>query len=527
MQYKKLHCAGIAAAFLAVVCSSAAADRRFVYVDATAPAGGNGSSWATAYNDLRRALEEMPVVVDGTIEYRIAQGRYAPAGPGGDRNALFRSPVSRGAPSLHIVGGFAGLTASHVAARDNLVARTVLTGDLNGDDGPGFSNRSDNSFAVLKLFASKSLYVSGITVTGASSNLESAVTFETYEPAGDSPFAGVSMFDCRIEDNWGRDHGALRLRSDRASVHSCVFRGNASLRGNGGAIRTWAIDPTRTMIVKCEFEQNEAAYGGAIFGPVTIAQCIFVANRADYQGGAVFGNGVVHASLFLNNAAESSGGAIAGSMFELLSNTLVGNSAPTGSALSTFNGGLDIYNSIFWANPAAPGAPALRFIESVDEVVVMACVLDGGKASVESTGVGRAYVEDPITDDPRFIRPQFSPDTSDDWRTWNYRLRFDSPAIARGLWSAWWDLDGQEFRMQAPGLSDIGCYFASSIRCRFDLSSAFGGEVDDEDFAIFLSAYDLTIAPPANPLADFNNDGLVDDADFSLFAAAYDALICP
>ena len=55
--------------------------------------------------------------------------------------------------------------------------------------------------------------------------------------------------------------------------------------------------------------------------------------------------------------------------------------------------------------------------------------------------------------------------------------------------------------------------------------------VDDTDFVIFASAYDmLDCADPNMPAgcpADINGDGMVEDLDFVLFASAYDQLICP
>ncbi len=56
-------------------------------------------------------------------------------------------------------------------------------------------------------------------------------------------------------------------------------------------------------------------------------------------------------------------------------------------------------------------------------------------------------------------------------------------------------------------------------------------QVDDSDFVVFASAYDLLdCASPAMPAAcpaDLNADSVVDDADFVLFSAAYNALVCP
>lgn len=64
--------------------------------------------------------------------------------------------------------------------------------------------------------------------------------------------------------------------------------------------------------------------------------------------------------------------------------------------------------------------------------------------------------------------------------------------------------------------------------CRGDLTC--DGQVDDSDFFLFASSYDiLDCADPSMPSgcpSDLNADGLVDDADFSIFAVSYDSLHC-
>ncbi|MBS0190827.1 MAG: hypothetical protein U0573_02905 [Phycisphaerales bacterium] len=69
----------------------------------------------------------------------------------------------------------------------------------------------------------------------------------------------------------------------------------------------------------------------------------------------------------------------------------------------------------------------------------------------------------------------------------------------------------------------------SAPPCPADLSH--DGYVDDSDFVIFASAYEiLDCADPGMPAgcpADLNHDSAVDDADFVLFAQAYSDLICP
>ncbi len=63
--------------------------------------------------------------------------------------------------------------------------------------------------------------------------------------------------------------------------------------------------------------------------------------------------------------------------------------------------------------------------------------------------------------------------------------------------------------------------------CPGDLNS--NGAVSDDDFAIFVVAYNALLCPdaPADCAGDFNHDGVVDDADFIVFQVGYDNLLCP
>lgn len=72
-------------------------------------------------------------------------------------------------------------------------------------------------------------------------------------------------------------------------------------------------------------------------------------------------------------------------------------------------------------------------------------------------------------------------------------------------------------------------FSTTGLPCPSDLNS--DGLVDDTDFQIFVSAYDLLdcddpLMPSGCP-ADLNGDGLVDDGDFTAFVLAYDQLVCP
>lgn len=79
------------------------------YVDDDAAPGGDGLSWATAYDTIEDALDELPVATPPVTEIRVAQGVYTPDRGTGDRTLSY---IVDGPGGVAIQGGFAGLGRS-------------------------------------------------------------------------------------------------------------------------------------------------------------------------------------------------------------------------------------------------------------------------------------------------------------------------------------------------------------------------------------------------------------------------------
>lgn len=70
-----------------------------------------------------------------------------------------------------IYGGFAGHGAPDPDAHDPRAYVTVLSGDLNGDDQPGFVNRADNCYHVIASNTVGDLFtLDGFTISGGNAN---------------------------------------------------------------------------------------------------------------------------------------------------------------------------------------------------------------------------------------------------------------------------------------------------------------------------------------------------------------------
>ncbi|MHC4603717.1 MAG: S8 family serine peptidase, partial [Planctomycetota bacterium] len=114
-----------------------------VYVDKAATGDETGLSWTDAFKDLKLTME-MIEEVSPIPEIRVAQGTYHPADPNGNRKESFMLNNR-----MVLRGGYAGVQGPNPDARDVQAHQTILSGDLNEDDGPDFLNYQENSFHVV------------------------------------------------------------------------------------------------------------------------------------------------------------------------------------------------------------------------------------------------------------------------------------------------------------------------------------------------------------------------------------------
>ncbi|MBN2271397.1 MAG: hypothetical protein JXN61_12330, partial [Sedimentisphaerales bacterium] len=275
-----------------------------IYVDKKAAGAADGTSWANAFTDLQAGIEaaELTILSGYYCEIHVAQGVYTPAPPNGDRTTSFTLTED-----ISIKGGYAGVTGGDPNERDIKNYRTILSGDLNGNDAgevdPFNPTRSDNSYHVISAGdwyiydTDEDICIDGVTITGGNAN-------------------GIGMHS---------EGGAIATFIDYDLVSNCLVTGNCALT-NGGAVSIGATGEffVHPMLVNCEFENNYAVQrGGAIsmiaydnmIRSAVIDNCSFDDNRSK-RGGAIYnaaGNSEcypeVYGSTFAGNSAEY-GGAI-------------------------------------------------------------------------------------------------------------------------------------------------------------------------------------------------------------------------
>ncbi|MHC5029005.1 MAG: right-handed parallel beta-helix repeat-containing protein, partial [Planctomycetota bacterium] len=320
-----------------------------------------------------------------------------------DRNES--EPLGSGDPTatfqlldgVELLGGFAGVMPNP-DARDIALYETILSGDLLGDDEPGFVNNADNAwhvvtgsgtdptavlegFTITSGFANGTSYPDGtdgfgggmLTIGGSptvrsctfrwnrafdagggmanisgSSPVVTACVFE-HNQDDDSETGGgggivnalgseARILACSFSDNVGSMGGGVyNYQVDHVVVDGCTFESNVS-RSDGGGLET--IYSTAVTVTNCFFEGNEATWGAGVgcydSGTMTMTNCRMIRNSAQHGGGV---------------AIQLSAATIANCLF-------LGNTATTyGGGLHTWTGGHPtVVNSTFHGNTGADGA---------------------------------------------------------------------------------------------------------------------------------------------------------------------------
>lgn len=249
-----------------------------VHVKADAPAGGDGATWATAYTDLQDALADAAVPGSLVTQIWVATGTYRPDRETGDRSATFQLR------NVAMLGGFAG-DETTLSQRAGLVDSTILSGDLNGDDGSNFQNNTENSYHVVSGDRTNAeAILDGFTITGGNAN---AKTLPNDTGGGmTNGRAALTIRNCNFIRNFAEQGGAVSFSSSQAKIINCVFQDNEA--GFGGAI--FDVQSTATF-TNCLIHGNAAFFGGGVLSTLsdpTLTNCTITGNTADGLGGGLF-----------------------------------------------------------------------------------------------------------------------------------------------------------------------------------------------------------------------------------------------
>lgn len=439
-----------------------------LYVDADAPSGGDGLSWTAPYCWLQDALSAAADSGGQVSEIRVGGGRYA-ADLGanqtvGDRDATFMllSGVS-------IRGGFAGFDSDNPDARDPLLYRSVLSGDLNGDDEPNWKNHAENSRHILTAVnVDHSAVLDGFTIRAGYASypeyVAGALLISTASPV---------ILDCNFEENLAHSGGAIAVLGGSPEFEGCLLLGNYAWDGRGGAIYVDTESGIRvrrsTFVANSSYGAGGVGDGGAIFNSLdtttAFIDCVFRQNSCAARmlnfafGGAIanLGSGmVVQNCMFLANSSQAGGAIWSGRASVYVNSVFSGNTAIVGGGLAHFMGDFALINCALSGNAATEDGGGIE--NAYGTTTIANCIIWGNLADAPtefkkqihngSGGISIRYScvmgvftpeegEDPpdpkdfpgcIEDDPLFVDPNGADNyagTLDD----DLRLQHGSPAI--------------------------------------------------------------------------------------------------
>lgn len=247
-----------------------------VYVDASASAGGDGLSWATAFQGVQDAL--LYAASELTIsEIWIAEGTYLPTA-GVDRSASFAPRAG-----LSLYGGFPTGGAGTVAEADPAAHPTVLSGDLLLDDET--IGTSDNSYHVVLGPTMGKVSLVGLTIEGG--------TADGIPP--DDAGGGVVV----------RSGGTLEIRES-------IVRGNSALALGGGVV---VVSQGELLVTRSTLVANTAGQGGGVGllgvtglnASASILSSTLSGNSAGVSGGAIAGLADCSLIVIASTIAENEG----------------------------------------------------------------------------------------------------------------------------------------------------------------------------------------------------------------------------
>jgi predicted outer membrane repeat protein len=327
---------------LAIVVLCQSASGKVIYVHGDAKGTNNGTSWQNAYVYLQDALADANDS-EKPVEIRVAQGIYKPD-QGAKQKPGRREATFELINGVSLAGGYAGLAKADSDTRDVDRYKTILSGDLAGNDinikdahalliEP---SRSENSYHVLTSSGvGKTCVLDGFVIT-----------------------AGNASEDYSSHEQ-GSEGGGMYASGSRVKLVNCRFTGNSASNRGGGIYAT----DSDLVLVGCSFSENSASDGGGIADDrssnPTLSRCSFIGNIALAplaNAGGMLNQDSSHATLtnciFSGNSAAFGDGmnneGNAGAMLTCC--TFTQNSAKDSGSIAGTRGKVVVIGSIFWGN---------------------------------------------------------------------------------------------------------------------------------------------------------------------------------
>ena len=200
------------------------------------------------------------------------------------------------------------------------------------------------------------------------------------ETDGDGIYEKINISNLTVKDGTT----AVYINSglgDKIKFKNVIFEentGDSSNSGLGGAVDIYEGAPT---FEKCEFDNNKAQEGGAIYldssygSNININDCNFNGNIATDEGGAIYiyrAKANINRSWFVGNSAINAGGAIYnGGNLNIKNSIFTKNTSQNSTSAISLHGSADIEFSDFVNNPADENYSAVYVASESDYDIVL------------------------------------------------------------------------------------------------------------------------------------------------------------
>ncbi|MEL7120857.1 MAG: right-handed parallel beta-helix repeat-containing protein, partial [Bacteroidota bacterium] len=381
------------------------ANNTVVYVNHANATPGDGTSWATAFDNLQDALETACCCPQVT-EIWVAQGTYYPD-EGRNQTDDDRSERFELCNNVAIYGGFDG-TETMRSERDFENNVTILSGDIDQDDDP-FDPDTDNdnsdfipnqvdhinggnAYTVVLTLAGidNSARIDGFTVTAGFADRSSGPQ-ETFFGGGMYNRGNPTIDNCIFIANHARSGGGglANLATTTIIINNTEILSNSCISDGGGVVGSGNFTNTH-------FENNRGSGGGGLYvnvGEVNFESCEFIKNTATTNGGGAIHNNrsivTVQNSSILENIAETNrgGGGIysAGTTSYLFNVTISGNQGIQGGGIFEQSTNPTIVQCIISGNKATNSVGGGIYSTSSSTTITNS-VISGNSAASSSGG---------------------------------------------------------------------------------------------------------------------------------------------
>lgn len=371
-----------------------------VHVTPTGAGAMDGSSWANAFSgaQLQQAINQ---AAPGGDPVWVAAGTYTPnayapnctdcAGIADTRNYAFE--VQDG---VQILGGFPATGSPTLADRNPVTHETILSGEVGTAGDP-----TDNLYhVVISVNDGLTTSLDGLIIQdGYSDNTASDLTVD-----GEAIYAGygagmhiigssLTLQQVTFRTNYalGGYGGGLSIpessATDPVTLINCIFSENGAEYDGGGLDVEMFV-----VLTDCQFMNNSAQNGGGayLFGDnSTITNCTFEGNSAVNEGGGAYTGGDAATwsnCKFLDNISDYNGGGIYTYFSTRLENcAFVGNSAD-GQGGGVYQGDALIMINCLFSDNLATGNGGGVFGGNGYDLTVMNCTFNANHSN--STGGG-------------------------------------------------------------------------------------------------------------------------------------------